>query len=372
MGKGSMNNIEAALYSLWFGLDYGSILTAYSLYKVVEKSGAKPYLLQKLPELWSDHYADKDNIAGKFIYDNCDVLNVFDNEKDKEKYDSIPLHITGSDIIWNAAVVGDQAGLYYFCDTAPENSTRIAFGSSFGNFFPATENALNRHGMLLKKFKGISVKESDDVDIMNSIFGIVPEFVVDPVFLCDKQNFIDAADKSAAKQVEKAERFIWSYVKNGDKRKKEFLLRGNNILLEKYTCPLRNFIDINRFPESQKALDLEPAYHILVNDWLYYLINSEFVITDDYYGMCFALMFKKPFVVMVQKDMPDLARYVSLLEQLELEERMVFMTDDFRTKEYLFRKPVRYNKIGARLDMLCENSLKWLKDNMNTDINVNN
>ena len=355
------SNLDTAVYSLWFGLDYGSIITSYALCRTIEEMGRKPYLMQKLPELWTDHYEDKDNIAGKFIYDNCEVLNVFDDPGAKERYDNTLMHVTGSDIIWNAKVVGKQAGCYYFCEAAPENSTRIAYGSSFGNYFPAVENALNKHSMLLHKFRGISVKESDDVDIMNSIFGIAPEFVIDPVFLCDKKCFEDCAEKAPAREVEKSSRFIWSYVKNGDKRKKEFLLRGNNILMEKHTHPLRTFIDINRFPESQKALGLEPAYHILVNDWLYYLINSEFVITDDYYGMCMALVFEKPFVVMAQKDMPDLARYVSLLELLGLEERLVFMTDDFRTKEYLFRKPVRYSKVSGILEKLRSDSYNWLK-----------
>ena len=362
MANENNNNLDTAIYSLWFGLDYGSIVTSYALYKTIESMGRKPYLMQKLPQLWTDHYAERGNIAGKFIYENCDVQDVFDDDAAKERYINTPIHVTGSDIIWNAAVVGKQAGCYYFCEMANDESTRVAYGSSFGNYFPAVENALNKHGMLLHRFKGISVKESDDVDIMNSIFGIVPEFVIDPVFLCNKQNFIDCAEKAPAKGVEHINRFVWAYVKNGDKRKKEFLLRGNNILMEKHTYPLRNFIDINRYPESKKALGLEPAFHILVNDWLYYLINSEFVITDVYYGMCMALIFEKPFVVLAQKDMPDLTRYVSLLELLGLEERIVFMTDDFRTKEYLFRKPVRYSKVNGILDNLRADSYNWLKD----------
>lgn len=357
---------SAAIYSLWFGLDYGSILTAYSLYKLVEENGVKPYLLQKLPELWTDHYAEKDNISGKFIYENCDVLNVFDSTEDMEKCNAAQNHIIGSDIVWNKAVVGAQAGCYYFGSDIPQGRNKIAFGSSFGNNFPTTEEALNEHAMLLKQFSGISVKESYDVEMLGRVFGIDPEFVLDPVLLCNKENFVRCSDTAPAKGVEGGKRFIWTYVKNGDSRKKEFLLRGNNILMEKYTCPLRNFIDINRYPESVKALGLEPAFHILVNDWLYYLINSEFVITDDYYGMLFALIFEKPFVVMVQKDMPDLSRYVSLLTLLGLEERLVYMSDDFREEEYLFRKPVRYDKVNKILDKFRAKSTEWLREKMNT------
>ena len=73
MKKNSMA-YDTAVYSLWFGLNYGSILTACALYKTLEQYGKHPALLQKQPALWGEHYAEKDNIAGCFAYQNCDVL----------------------------------------------------------------------------------------------------------------------------------------------------------------------------------------------------------------------------------------------------------------------------------------------------------
>lgn len=63
MKKNSMA-YDTAVYSLWFGLNYGSILTACALYKTLEQYGKHPALLQKQPALWGEHYAEKDNIAG--------------------------------------------------------------------------------------------------------------------------------------------------------------------------------------------------------------------------------------------------------------------------------------------------------------------
>lgn len=352
---------SAAVYSLWFGLDYGSILTAYALYKTIEENGIKPYLLQKKPELWSNHYAEKDNIAGKFIYSHCDVLEVFDKAEDRNKFDNINVHIVGSDIVWNENVVGKQSGYYFFCSDAPEKSTKIAVGSSFGDEFTAVGNKHNDYAIYLRKFSGISVKDYEDADILREKFYIDPELILDPVFLCSKDSFIKCSKNSAAEKSETEKRFIFTYIKNGNLRKRKFLLSGNNILLEKSLYPLRNFIDINRYPKSLKAIGLDAAFHILVEDWLYYLVNSEFVITDDYYGMCFALIFEKPFVVMVDENMSDMSRYTSLLSLLELEERMVFVTDDFRKKEYLFRKPINYKKVNKILDKFRLQSIEWLK-----------
>ncbi len=64
---------KALLETLWFGLDYGSILTAFSLYKTVETLEWDVSLMNKPADLWTDHYADPENIAGKFIHQYCRV-----------------------------------------------------------------------------------------------------------------------------------------------------------------------------------------------------------------------------------------------------------------------------------------------------------
>ena len=84
-----------------------------------------------------------------------------------------------------------------------------------------------------------------------------------------------------------------------------------------------------QFRESKEALGLESAFHIRVEDWLFYLTHSDFVMTDDYYGMCMAILFEKDFAVLLKRDDPDAERYVMLLEQLGLTERLVYEEDDF-------------------------------------------
>ena len=356
----------AALYTLWFGLDYGSILTAYALYKTLEQLGFKSCLIQKDPALWSEHYADKDNIAGKFIYENCDVLEVFSDEKDKELLDGICTRIVGSDVMWDCGIINNYEDMY-FClkGVNKENVKKIAYGTSFGGNCDIPVMKRSEYMQLLCKFNGISVKCFREAVAMSDMFGIDPEIVLDPVFLCDKQKYIQCAESSAANTAEEQKSFVFSYIKNGDERKRDLLTRGYVILLEKYASPLRNFVDINRYPESTAALGLEPAYHILVNDWLHYIINSDFVITDDYYGMCFAILFRKNFVVVYGRDMKDLSRYTTLLDQLGLTERLVYLDDDFKTKEYLFRKPIKYDKCSTLLEQLKDASLKWLTNVLN-------
>lgn len=355
----------AALYTLWFGLDYGSILTAYALYKTVEEIGKKPYLLEKPKELWNDHYADKENIAGKFIYHHCDVILSSTNKSAKIALETIDTHIIGSDVVWDCKTVGEQAGKYFYLDTVTrETDARIAYASSIGIDYNISEDKRNNYAILLRKFEGISVKSFEEALTLSEYYYIQPEIVLDPVFLCDKSHYVKCSEEAVAREIEKDKNFIFTYIKTGNDRKRKLVLMGNDILLESYSSPLRNFIDINRYPESKAALGLDPAYHILVQDWLHYLIHSDFVITDDYYGMCFAIMFQKNFVVVCDRGIKDISRYTTLLEQLGLKDRMIYTDEDFKKKLYLFRKPIRYHVVQNKLEELKSSSYSWLKSSL--------
>ena len=41
--------------------------------------------------------------------------------------------------------------------------------------------------------------------------------------------------------------------------------------------------------------------------------------------------------------------------------RLIYIVDDFKTKEYPFRKPVRYQSVDPLLDKLKIESFKWLR-----------
>lgn len=356
---------DVALSTLYFGLNYGSVLTAYALYQTVSELGLRPVLLPKPDALWTDHYADKNSVANLFIRSHCDVLDAYTNptpEQLQSLNKEISTYLVGSDIVWNDAVVGRQAGGWYFLDfVAPENK-KLAYASCFGGKFQPKDGTVNQYAAWLHRFQGIAVKEEKEAELLETQFAVSAQMVLDPVFLCNPQAYTDCAAVSAASHVETpGQTFLFTSVENCDPRKRAFLLRGNAILCREKQSPLRNFIDINRFPESKELLGLDPAYHIRVEDYLYYIQHSEFVITDNYYAMCMALIFEKPFVVLANEDLPDLYRFQNLLDPLGLSERLVILQTDLKKKEYLFRKPVRWQLVRKALETRRAESLAWLK-----------
>lgn len=74
--KCQTHHYDIGIVGLWYGLNYGSILTYYALYQVVNEMGFDALMVNKPKELWSDRYTDRNTIANKFIYENCYVSNV--------------------------------------------------------------------------------------------------------------------------------------------------------------------------------------------------------------------------------------------------------------------------------------------------------
>ena len=357
---------SALLETLWFGLDYGSILTSFALDKAVQSLGYDTMLTEKPDELWTEHYAEPDNIAGSFIRKYCTVTDKCHSPEElsslAEGSDAV---IVGSDIIWSGSVCTNAVKNRYFLDYAPKNKLKLSYASSFGLEYsgPFGEELLSA-AACLSQFSGISVGNCSDSDVLSERYGMKSEVVLDPVFICGTECFEKAAENAPCKSSEKSASFIFNYIKYGNERKRQFLNRGAEILTPNNFSPVRSFININMFPESREMLGTEVAWHITVEDWLYYLINSEFVLTDDIYGIYFALVFNKPFVFIESLSNRNTGSVSTFLASLGLEDRIVFTEDDLRKKEYLFRLPVRYKRVNKLLDSMKAASLEWLRSHL--------
>jgi len=60
-------------------------------------------------------------------------------------------------------------------------------------------------------------------------------------------------------------------------------------------------------------------------------------------------------------DLPNLYQYQAVLQPLGLEERIVILQEDLKKKEYLFRKPIRYDRVNKVLNQMKQDSEVWLK-----------
>ena len=61
------NHYDFGIVGFWYGINYGSILTYYALYKTIEDCGYRCLLINKHTNLWDERFYDKKSLANRFF-----------------------------------------------------------------------------------------------------------------------------------------------------------------------------------------------------------------------------------------------------------------------------------------------------------------
>ncbi len=113
--------------------------------------------------------------------------------------------------------------------------------------------------------------------------------------------------------------------------------------------------------------NLEIKNIVNINEWLWFFNNSNAVFTDSYHGTIFSIIFKKPFITLVNKKRGD-ERFYSLLKPLKLMHRL-FKTPDCITKHYFLLKNINYTIHLKLLSTIKNDSFNWLKTKLSLLLN---
>ena len=94
--------------------------------------------------------------------------------------------------------------------------------------------------------------------------------------------------------------------------------------------------------------------------------NAVFYFGDSYHGLCFSLIFHKPFIIVYRAtNDPNIAseRFRSLLRFVGLEDRLLEDTPvDLQKAGELIKKPIDWDKVDEKLNRYREFSITWLKE----------
>lgn len=349
---------DVAIMGVWSGCNYGSIMTYYSLCRLVESFGLSVLMIDK-PRL-SDHDPElKENHSRRFARENYkEISRSYPIRELKSLNAHVDTFLIGSDQVWNYGI-SRNFGRSYFFDFVDDDKKKIAYAASFGHdgfFASRQEKQTTAH--LLKRFDAISVRESRGVSICKDTFQVKATQVLDPVFAVDPAIFDEIAARSSA---DEKEEYVVSYILDPTPEKREAL----QYVAEKMNCKLINMLDGLpwKFKENKEKLDLpNTVENLQVEDWLYYFKHSKFVITDSCHGASFAIIFKRPFVCIANKHR-GLSRFESLLSLFCLKDR--YVTD---AKEIV--KPgneklisdIDYDAVYEIMDRERMRSRAWLKD----------
>ena len=262
----------------------------------------------------------------------------------------------------------DSINSNYF-DYVKDYRKIISYSPSFGsNKFTGNNVQRDMFNRLIKRFDYISVREESGKGILKSEFDIDNSVVtIDPIFLCDKKHLLNLLEKAEEKTIKGKYLFTYFIIPYHEKY-------GFFEIAEKLNMSCINTInaDVNLLKNigfSKISWKYSYESNLFLEEWLNYLYNSSFIITDSFHGVCLSLIFHKTFVF-IKGNMTDddgLERVSSLLGKLGLSERIVQATTDILKDDSLLAD-IDYEKVDITLNKLKNDSMNWLLNALETDI----
>ena len=239
---------------------------------------------------------------------------------------------------------------------------KIAYATSFGAPYDGTELEKKITKENLKRFDGISVRDRLSFNITKEIFGIKNVVqVCDPSFICNFSEYERLAKKS---KIDKNFEYILAYILDPTKEK------GHR--LEKLSID-RNITVLIILDERQQTwkrnkerLHLRGFGKIIVkemvdlNDFMWYYNNTKAVFTDSFHGTIFSIIFKKPFITLINIARGE-ERFYSLLNPINLRYRL-FQNVSCINDRYDLYDYIDYVIPYQKLNIIRNYSYNWLKN----------
>ena len=309
----------------------GNNLVKFSMYIKLKEYGFEPTIIS---------YTRKgENID--FLRKTVELTEISQNLKYsqlKEKdYDILMIN---SDQTWNNFNIESlyDHGFLRFAEnwTIP----KFVYAASLGiDYWRYPKSFDERAKILLKNFKGISLREKGAIDLVEKHLGIRPLLVLDPTFLIDKKYYID---------------IIKDFKKNFTDECLFVYILDKNKIIDKY-------IEMARKKLHYKIYRVETSQMNYTENFLFGINISKAVITDSFHGTVFSIIFKKPFISFINSKRGRL-RFYSLNETFKLSDRILFPSKNKYPDINLLKKPLIINQ--TIIDSMKDLSIKFLKKNL--------
>lgn len=232
----------------------------------------------------------------------------------------------GSDQIWNPVL--SRGNMLFFLDFVPNDKLKIAYAPSIGlDEFP--EEYRLKCKSLIKRFDKISVRESSGAVMLKELLG--DEVPV----LCDPTLLLKAADyDKIASAPSMASRYICVYSMGNEQRVKKALEK----LMEQCDLPVMWLVGGHAASWHINRGRIKRISCFGPGEFLGYMKNASFVLTNSFHGTAFSLIFGKPFHVVLNGTASD-ARMISLLGRLGLDDHARCPESEFLMQDFELYNP---------------------------------
>lgn len=350
---------DVAIMGVWPGCNYGSVATYYALHELVRSFGLTVLMIDK-PLITDSDVEQGMTHSRRFALEHYDISRKYRLGELKALNNNVDTFIMGCDQVWNRGI-SKNFGMSYYFNFVDNSKKMLSYAASFGHAKDfCNVNDRTSISALMKRFDAISVREADGVRICKETYGVEATQVLDPVFAADKEIFVELTEKSAANnRPNKDEKFITTYILDPTDEKKEAI----KWVSEQLGLKVINVLDGLPWTfkgNSEKMAEMgEIPANVQVEDWLYYIKNCEFLITDSCHGISFGIIFERPFIG-IGNPRRGLSRFESLLGLFNLMHRFVTDPKVIVGNKNLI-EPVDYKPVNEILESEKKRSREWLR-----------
>ena len=239
-------------------------------------------------------------------------------------------YVVGSDQVWRPCYSPSITD--FFLKNVPASSTalRIAYAASFGtNVWEFSKEETIECAALVKKFDAISVREESGVQLCGEYLGVEATHLLDPTMLLEIEEYISLIERANTKR------------------------NSGNL----FCYILDECLDSDKIVSSLQNDGYEPyyagldpvKYNVSVEQWLRNFYDATLVVTDSFHACVFSILFKKPFVVLRNKDRGT-ARLDSLLGMFDLEDCAVESYDEYVDRQESIVKEYDVDRVAEILN----------------------
>ncbi len=221
------------------------------------------------------------------------------------------IYMTGSDQVWNSVLCGEVDPVY-FLSFLKGNEKRVAYAASFGgNSVKDKDKAMMSE--LLKKYDAVTVRENNGVKIAEEL-GVKATQVLDPTFLLTSDEWNKIIPKRECN-----EKYVLVYQLHPNK---DFVRYAGEFAKAKGLKLYRVSHCFHHAVRTGKFICCPP-----VEEFLWYIKNAEYFLTDSFHGTAFAIGLNTQFVDCLPGKFSE--RISSILQLIGYENRILKSYDDF-------------------------------------------
>lgn len=358
--------------------NYGSALQSWAVFNTINRLGEGKYeavLVDYCPQIHMDkdilnpmkHMFDQDaesqhacEVTLPAIRENYYKFDKFYNErfnKTETQYnyqnfdkivetDGITKFVCGSDTIFcTLEFKGFDDG--YFANFPAMKGNSVSYAASFGDatFDNETYPILKDR---LQNFKALGIRENKFVPYIQEHVSVPCQKTIDPTLLLTSADY----DTIATERIIE-EKYILLYARRYNPKMFAFtdkIAQENGYKI----------IDISLRAETLKDKH-DPWYKAGVEEFLSLVKHAEFVVTNSFHGLIFAVQYRRPFAVFTREQAGS--KIDELLELFGLQQHMMI------TGEEKLPETIDYDAVHNRIQVAKEDSLKFFKKSLNILLN---